>query len=330
MRALLRADWLRFRRRRDLWIIGIAVCVIAAVSFLNGYKSDVEDPTQDDPAYLRSLFASGFSSEGLTQAEIDAQIEQMVQDQLGQERAQLAQRNEQQKTTLQAYAFPQSIFTMVGPGLVPLLALVLIASFAVGDEFRFGTIRTSLLAAGDRRRFLIARMLALLAMTTGLLAALLLVGAVLGAALAALGAELAPSTVTIDAVSSVAWFAGQILATIVVLALGTAVTVLLRSGALTLLLILVGSFVELFVANLPFFAPGQVLAGIPAAFLTTNLRTLIADLGQATHAVGLAALEPPPRAVELPTLGVAAVVGAWGLLFLLLADRRLRTMDVVE
>ena len=330
MKALLRADWLRFRRRRDLWIIGIAVCVIAAVSFLNGYKGDVEDPTQDDPAYLRTIFASGFSSEGLTQGEIDAQIELMVQQQLDQERAQLADRNEQQKTSLQAYAFPQSIFTIVGPGLVPLFALVLIGSFAVGDEFRFGTIRTSLLAAGDRRRFLIARMLALLAMTFGLLAALLVLGAVLGAILAAVGAELAPSTISIDPVASVGWFGAQILATFVILALGTAITLLIRSGSLTLLLILIGSFVELFLANLPFFAPGQLMAGVPEALLTTNIRILISDLGRATNAIALASYEPPTRAVELPILVVAGAVAAWGVLFLLVADRRLRTMDVTE
>jgi hypothetical protein len=29
-------------------------------------------------------------------------------------------------------------------------------------------------------------------------------------------------------------------------------------------------------------------------------------------------------------VGIAAVVAAWGILFLVIADRRLRTMDVVE
>jgi hypothetical protein len=242
----------------------------------------------------------------------------------------VSERNEQQKTTLQAYAFPQSMFTTVGPGLVPLLALVLIASFAAGDEFRFGTIRTSLLAAGNRRRFLIARMLALLAMTGGLLVAVLVVGAALGVVLAAFGAELVPSSVAIDPVSSVVWFAGQILVTIVVLALGTAVTLLLRSGALTLLLILIWALLEAFLANLPIFATGQPLAAVPVALLTTNIRTLLAELGPATHAVGLRTLEQPAVAFALPTVAVAVIVVLWGALFVAVADRRLRTMDVVD
>lgn len=330
MKALLRADWLRFRRRRDFWVIAIAVCVIAGVSFLNGYKSDVEDPYLDDPAQLREMFASGFSSGGLTQAEIDAQLDQMVNDQLANERAQIDERNRQQLITLQAYAFPQSMFTAVGPGLVPLVALLLIASFAVGDEFRFGTLRTSLLAAGDRRRFLAARLLALLAMTAGLLAALLVTGAVLGAGLMAAGAELAPATIRLDLLSSLVWFGGEVFALGAVIALATALTLLLRTGALTLLLITVAAFIEVFVANLPFFAAGEPLAAVPSAFLTMNLRVLVADLGEATHAVALGSFESPVRALDVPLLGVAAIVGGWGLLFVLAADRRLRRMDVVE
>jgi ABC-type transport system involved in multi-copper enzyme maturation permease subunit len=330
MKPLLLADWLRFRRRADLWIIAIAVCLIGGVSFLNGYKNDVTDPVLDDPVQLRAAIAAGFSSSGFTQAEIDAQLDQMVNDQIAQEQAELDQANERQKTTLQAYPFPQSMFTIIGPGLLPLLALVLMASFAVGDEFRFGTIRTSLLAAGNRRRFLVARSVTLLGMTTALLAALLVVGAVLGLVHMLAGAELAPTTVPLDTGSSIAWFAGQILVTAVVIGLGTAITVLLRSGALTLLLILVWSLFELFITNLPIFAPGQFVAGVPMALLTTNIRTLLAELGPATHAVGLSTIEQPPVAFALPTVVVAAIVAGWGLLFLVVADRRLRTMDVTE
>jgi len=330
VRALLRAEWVRFRGRRDFWVIAIAVCLIAGVSFLNGYRGDAEDPTRSNPADLRAMVASGFSSEGLTQAEIDAQLDLMVNDLLAQEQAQLDQANERQQTTLQAYAFPQSAFTIIGAGLLPLFALILLASFAVGDEFRFGTIRTSLLAAGSRRRLLAARTLTLAAMTLGLLVALLAIGAVLGVVLAVVGAELAPTTVPIDAVSSITWFAGQALATVVVLCLASAITLVLRSGALTLLLILIWSLFELFLANLSIFAAGQPLAAVPLAFLTTNIRILLADLGPATHAVGVSAIAQPDVAVGLPTLAVAAIVGLWGLLFLAVADRRLRTMDIVE
>lgn len=330
MMALLRADWIRFRRRRDLWVIAAGVVLISGIGFLNGYKGDVTDPPLDDPVQLRQVIAEGFSSSGMTQPEIDAQLDQMVRDQLANEQAQLDQRNEEQKTTLQAYGFPQSMFTIVGPGVLPLIALVLIASFVVGDEFRFGTLRTSLLASGDRRRFLAARATTLLGMTAGLLAVTVIVGAVLGIVLAAIGAELAVTTVPIDAVSAAAWFGGEVLVAVVVLCLGTALTVLLRSGAVTLLLILIWSLLETFLANLPIFAPDQPLAAVPMAFLTTNIRTLLAELGPASHAIGLSSIPAPTVAFALPTVAVVAIVALWGVLFLALADRRLRTMDVVE
>ena len=55
MKALLRADWLRLRRRRDLWIIAIAVCADRRLTFLAAYRSDASDPTWfiTDPAQVR-------------------------------------------------------------------------------------------------------------------------------------------------------------------------------------------------------------------------------------------------------------------------------------
>ena len=136
---------------------------------------------------------------------------------------------------------PEPVHDRRRPAHAPFLALVLIASLAVGDEFRFGTIRTSLLAASNRRRFLVARLVSLFALTVGLFVALArcsgrswrsgparLVGAELG--------RDAPRS--IDPVARCAWLAAQILTTMVVIVLATALTVLLRSGALPLLLII--------------------------------------------------------------------------------------------
>lgn len=117
----------------------------------------------------------------------------------------------------------------------------------------------------------------------------------------------------------------------VVLALGTALTVLFRSGVFPLLLIIIAALVELFVSHLPVFASNEFLSGVPQAFLPNNIRTLTAALGLDTHALALSeAGELPYAALEIPLLGVAAIVAAWGALFLWIADRRLRTMDVVE
>jgi ABC-type transport system involved in multi-copper enzyme maturation permease subunit len=336
MSALLRADWLRLRGRRDFWIIAIAVCVIALVSFLNSYHGDSSDPTwlTRDEAEIRQQILSfgdeGFF-EGMTEAEKSAQIDSMVADQVASNQQELIDWEAQQRVTLQRYAFPQSIFTVLGPGIIALVALVLISSLAIGDEFRYGTIRTSLLAAGDRRRFLAARLISLLALTAGLWLVLILIGTVLGLGLALIGADLGDPPAAVHAVSAVAWIGGELLVTMVVIALATALTVLLRSGALPLLLILIGTFVELFLAHLPVFAPGEFLSGVPQAFLTHNIQLLVTVLGQSTHALAQSeGGELPYQAVEVPMVAVAAIVAAWGILFLVLADRRLRTMDVVE
>lgn len=329
MMALLRADWLRFRRRRDFLVILIAVCVFAAVSFLAGYRGEVDDPTYPGAEQIRQEARDFLFFEG-TPEEIAAQIDQYVTDQLAQMQFQMDEWERTQAVELPKYAFPQSIFTTIGAAIVPLLALILLASLAVGDEFRFGTIRTSLLAAGDRRRFLAARLLTIVAMTVGLYFALAAIGALFGAALSLGGADLGNPAPAVDTPSAVAWLAAQVLITLSVIGLAIAMTLLLRSGALPVLLIIIAGFIELFVANLPVFGPNELLAGIPQALLSTNIRTLLARLSIDTHAVAFSRTEVPFQAIQVPVLAVAAIVAAWGVLFLLLADRRLRTMDVVE
>ena len=158
-----------------------------------------------------------------------------------------------------------------------------------------------------------------------------MIGTILGLGLGLVGADLgATPAAAVDPASSVVWFGALVLITSVVIALATALTVLLRTGALPLLVILIGGLIELFVAHLPIFAPGELLSGVPQAFLTQNIQLLSAILGSNTHALALTAGETPYQAFEVPMVGVAAIVAAWGLLFLLIAERRLRTMDIVE
>ena len=332
MRALLHADWLRFRRRRDFWVIGIAVLVIGGLGYLSSYRSEVSDPQYPDPAATRQevISFSDFTGSGMTQSEIDAQIDQMVAEQLAQYDQARIDWEARQAIWLQKYDVAQSPFTLLGSGVAPLLALVLTASLAVGDEFRFGTVRTSLLAAGSRRRFLGARLVSLSVMTVGLLAALVMLGTILGLGLRVAGAEVSATTTPIDPVAGLAWFGSQVLTTMTLISLGLALTVLLRSGAMPLLLILLGGLIELFIANLPIFAPNEFLSAVPQGFLGASIRTLTTRLGLDTHAVALAEAQIPFAAIELPLITIAAIIAAWGLMFLLLADRRFRTMDVVE
>jgi ABC-type transport system involved in multi-copper enzyme maturation permease subunit len=331
MSALLRADLLRLRRRKDLWIISIAVLVIGGLTFLAGYRTDSTDPDwfQDEAAIRRDILQfSDFS--GMTQAEIDAIVNDMVSQQLLGNEEELRRWNEQQQVTLQKYSLGQSVFTIVGSGVAPMLALVLIGSLALGDEFRFGTVRTSLLAASHRRRFLAARLISLFALTVGLFVALAALGVVLAVVLRLLGAEVASTTTPLDAGAALAWFGTLILATTTVVGLGVALTLFLRSGALPLLLILIAALVEIFLANLPIFAPGRFAAGVPQAFLGTNLRLLSARLGYDTHAVALAGNEVPTTVIDLPLVVVAGIVLAWLALFVVIADRRFERMDIVE
>lgn len=352
MRALLHADWLRLRRRKDFWIIAIAVLVVGAVGFLSAYRNDATDPTWLDrtPAEIRDEIKSFTDFGGMTQAEMDAQIQQMVDDSIAQQAQERANWEAQQAIALQKYDLAQTPFTLLGSGIVPMLALVLMASLAVGDEFRFGTIRTSLLAAGKRRRFLFARVVSLTAMTVALFGAMVVLAVVLGIGLRIVGAEVNPSTIPIDAGAGLAWLGAQILATMVVISLGLALTVLLRSGALPLLLIIIAALVELFVAALPIFAATacpfaaptsgtdassaatcwSVLAGVPQAFLARSIQTISARLGTDTHALAFAGVPVPTGPIDLPPLAIAGIIAAWGLLFLFIDDRRFRTMDVVE
>jgi hypothetical protein len=330
VKALLRADWLRLRRRRDFWVIAIGVCLIGGIGFLSSYRSDVQDPPPFDEAqYRQETIDSGFL-DGVAPEEASAELEALVADAKRQDAENLAEWNREQAISLQKYDIVQSPFTLIGSAIVPLVALILMASLAVGDEFRFGTVRTSLLAAGNRRRFLAVRLVSLLALTVGLFVAMALLATLLAIGLRVVGAEVAATTTPIDPIAGAAWFGAEILATMTVLALGTALTLLLRSGALPLLLIIMAALLELFLTALPVFGSGQLLAGVPQAFLMNSIRTLTVRLGLDTHAIALTGVEPPPSAIELPLIVVVAIIAAWAVLFVAGADRRVWTMDIVE
>jgi ABC-type transport system involved in multi-copper enzyme maturation permease subunit len=330
MRALLRADWLRFRRRRDFWLIAIGVLVIGGVSFIGSYRSESTDPPWPTEEQLRQDVIANSAFEGMTQAEVDAQVDQFVAEEMAMYESQKEEFERNQQLLLQKYDVVQAPFTIIGGALAPLLAIILIASFAIGDEFRFGTLRTSLLAANDRRRFLGARLASLLALIVTVFVALAVVGIVLALLLRLTGAEVVETVEPIDPAAGLGWFGAQILVASVVVVLAVTITLLLRTGALSLPLVALLAVTELFIGNLPIFARDQPLAGVPIAFLTVNARALTVRLGLDSHAVALAAGEPPTLPISLPLVATVAIIAAWGLFFLVVAERRLQTMDIVE
>ena len=279
---------------------------------------------------IRNELVANIDFGGLTQEEIDAEIERMVAEQVGFQEEERRSFEAQQAIALSKYDVAQSPFTLVGFGLVPLIALVFATTLILGEEFRYGTVRTSLLAASDRRQFLAARLITFLAMIVALFAALILLSLVLALMLRVFGAEIPPSPQPINAAASIALFASELLITFTFVAFGVALTLLTRSGALPLLILAVWVLAELFVFSLAIFQVGQPLAAVPLVFLTTNIRALLTTLAADTGAIALVDSGSLSAAISIPTWGVAAIVVAWAVLFLAIADRRFRSMDIVE
>lgn len=332
MKALLQADWIRYRRRLDLWVIVIGMLLFSTIGFLSGYHRDVTDPEQMTEAQVRQMVVDTSFFEGATQEEIDAQTEQLVHDWLDSQEQDRIRWDEEQKTTLQQYDLAQAPLTILGSGFGPLIAAFLIATLIVGDEFRHGTIRTALLAASHRRRFLAARLVTIGTITAGLFALVIALGWLLSLGLHLVGAELAPPTELVDASAAFGLVGAEILAVLAAVGLGIAMTVLLRSGAFPLLLGIVYAFVELFLANLPIFAPREPLAGFQQVFLTYEVQRLVRTLAESSNAIafrqGFGENGEPLGLLSL--WAAAAIVAAWLGLFVAIADRRVRRMDIVE
>jgi ABC-type transport system involved in multi-copper enzyme maturation permease subunit len=328
---LLRADWIRYRRRLDLWVIVIGVVLFSTIGFLSGYRRDATDPEQLSEAQIRQQIVDTSFYEGMTQEEIDADIDLQVQSWLASQEQERLNWEQQQQITLQQYDVAQAPLTILGFGFGPLIAGFLIATLIVGDEFRHATIRTSLLAASHRRRFLAARLVTISAITAGLFALVVALGLILSVGLHLVGAELPRPTIVIDGGSALALVGGELLSVFAAIGLGIAMTVILRSGAFPLLLILIYAFIELFLANLPVFAERQPLAGMHQLFLTQSARHLLETLGQATNALAFSqSFDGVDPGTLAPLWTSAVIVAAWLALFVAIADRRFRTMDIVE
>lgn len=119
MRHLLAADWVRFGRRRDLWILVALVPVILAIMFVFEFNS-----ATTPPAF--SFFMD--PPDPVAQAAARAQM--------------LADWRQQLVMAVPAFAFPASLLKVAGNfGPVILLAIYL-ATALVAGEFEWGTVRT--------------------------------------------------------------------------------------------------------------------------------------------------------------------------------------------
>lgn len=316
MTGLLRAEWLRFTRRRAVWAIGIGVLLLSGVLFLFGYNGTRGVNPVFDEAASRDQAMATLAGQNLPPDQLAKAVDEFVaQDRQMYDQIAATYRHEQMR-----YAFPESVATAVGATGFVDFALILMAAIMLGDEFSAGTIRTFLVVVGDRRRILLARLIALGAVAVLLVGGLAALAVILPLLLGALGSA-PPAPTDFDPSVIPRLVAGAVLSAFAVIAFATLVTAVLRSGALTLVVALVYVLVELAavdaVTRIAGFRPGDSFEAVTRLLPLRSVVTLLSG--------------PDAAASEAPWLPLAfVVVIAWGLVFAALAVVRFGRMDIVE
>jgi ABC-type transport system involved in multi-copper enzyme maturation permease subunit len=326
--GLLRAEWLRFRKRRALQILVIAIPVLIAFFYLAGFRNTTSYLPFFDEQVARQQLIEGGQIDGIPPDQVDEMLRQMVDSERTNYEQALAQFRVQQS----GFAFPQSLLVVLGSATYAFLALILLAATTIGDEFSWGTIRTSLLASSNRSRLLLGRLLSLGAVAGFIFAVTLLLGALLPLILASTGSVLPPAPAV-----DFRWLAILVLADLVismtVISFAAMVTLVVRSGALTLVVALAYVAIEgvtngLLLRFEPFQDKGDLqwlLNVLPFRATVTVLDTLAGAAGRVEPFPGDFG-SSDPGAAWLP---LAALV-AWGAVFMAIAFWRFRRMDIVE
>jgi ABC-type transport system involved in multi-copper enzyme maturation permease subunit len=336
MNGLFRADWIRLGHRRTLQIIVIAIPLMAATFFLLGFRStDVQ--FYFDEATERAQLTDSFSQQGMSDADVKAQVDEIID----QERASYDQMRLQVEATRATYAFPASVLTLfTSSTVVYLFGMLLLTSATLGDEFGWGTIRTSLLASSDRGRWLAARFMLLGGVAVVALAALLLLSFVLPFAISAVVGQLPqPPPVNIGALAVVV--GGILVTALALVGFGAAATLVMRSGSLSLVAALVYVLVETAVVGLlgrlePFRPADFFGDGKPAGPLVWVLNLFPVHAFEALLSAGTQVAVQPPYDTGgvLPAISDTylplATLAAWAVIFVTIAMVRFRRMDIAE
>jgi hypothetical protein len=148
--ALLRADWIRLRRRRDLWAVAALLAILTVLAYGLGLSSAIAS-LQIVPPGVPVDRAARLAPFAFPQS-VPAAL---------------------QNGLLLSVAFTAYF-----------------ASAVTATEFGSGTIRTSLVARHDRAGFLVARLATIGTLAVGAVVAIAVLGAALPAAAALVGAEL--------------------------------------------------------------------------------------------------------------------------------------------
>jgi ABC-type transport system involved in multi-copper enzyme maturation permease subunit len=326
--GLFRADWLRFRKRGALQVMVIAVPVVAAFFYMVGYSGSGGGLIPfDEAAYRQQLIDEGAVT-GLPPDEAEQQLQQMVAS----ERSGYDEQARSIRATQSTYAFPQSLLLLLGFATFAFLAIILITATTIGDEFGWGTIRTSLIASSNRRRFFLGRFVTLASVAVVLLTALLLLGVVLPGVLAVTGNG-PPAAPPIDA----AWLAVLVLADLVIsitlISFAMMATFLVRSGGLALVAALIYVAIEgAVLAALTRIEAFQDAGSLRWILNLLPFRATVTILDKLAVAAGRVEVYPgsngpsDPGAAWLPL----AALAVWGAVFLAIAFWRFRRMDIVE
>ena len=273
MRGHLRADIIRLRGRWDAWAFLVAVPVLAALGFLEGYVNVAShygwDPSGPEPPEIVTLMAA--------------------------ERA--------------TYAFPHSLLVMLGSTPWVLFAMFFLVATTVGLDYGWGTIRTSLIVSPDRARLLASRALAIAAIGVALIAVLLLLGVVLPQVLPLTG-EVPPPSPDVAPELLGGAVAAAMVALAFWVALAALLAVVTRGPSLPFLLVLVYILVEGVVGGLAMWRDTglQLVSGsLPFA----SVMALIAGSTDPSR-YGLAAADPAvfdrPLMVSFAVVAAWAVV----------------------
>lgn len=213
MIGLARAEWLRLRRRGDVWIVLLLVVGLSVIGYIGGLSS-------------AGSIQYGFPPGEEIPPEVLEDVERMWRE------------------ALAGFAFPQSITTSLEGGRVLLFFVgAYLAAAITGAEFEYGTIRTSLVARGDRGGFVLVRLAAVLALVAVLLGLNVLLSIVMPLVASALGTDFPP--VEGPGLLNVAGMIGATLLTAAfVIGLTTFVAILLRNAVIAIVVMLATTFAD--------------------------------------------------------------------------------------
>jgi ABC-type transport system involved in multi-copper enzyme maturation permease subunit len=327
MGGLFRAEWLRMRKRRSLQVIVLAVPLLAVFFFATGFGSIYEQPPFDEGRFRQELIDGGYV-EGLPPEEADALLDQEVEF-ARQSDEQSRQGTAYERTT---YAFPASLVRILGYGTFVLLALILLTATSLGDEFGWATIRTTLLASSHRWQLLSVRLFGLVAIAVVIFGSLLVLGAILPVVVGVSNHQLVAQP-PFDVGALFVLLAGYLVASTAAIGFAALATLLVRSGALTLVAVLVYATAEigilLAMSRFAEFQPEGALAWVPTLLPVRGLTEITSVAGRAATGLPSFADEVVPRTLDTAILPIVSLVVATAV-FTGLAYRRFARMDIVE